>query len=82
MWRKEVVSDKAINQRITQHLATRGMRSPCRIAVQAARGVVTLTGDIEYEHQRNASLQVARHTDGVTRVIDQLHVKPKTSQWK
>ena len=82
MWRKEVIPDKAINQRITQHLATRGMRSPCRIAVQTARGVVTLTGDIEYEHQRNASLQVARHTDGVTRVIDQLHVKPKTSQWK
>ena len=82
MWRKEVIPDNAINQRITQHLATHGMRSPCRIAVQTARGVVTLKGDIEYEHQRNAALQVARHTDGVSRVVDQLHVKPKTPPWK
>ena len=82
MWHKEIIPDQAIDRRITQHLATRGMRSPCRIAVQTARGVVTLSGDIEYEHQRIAALQVARHTDGVSRVVDQLHVKVKTSQWK
>jgi osmotically-inducible protein OsmY len=79
MWHKEVTSDKAISQKISQQLATRGMRSPCHIAVQIARGSVTLTGDIEYEHQRNAAVQAARRVDGVQRVVDQLHVKARTS---
>ncbi len=56
------------------------MRSPCRIAVQTAKGVVTLSGDIEYEHQRNAAVQAARHLDGVSSVVDRLHVKAKTLQ--
>jgi osmotically-inducible protein OsmY len=82
MWHKEIIPDKAINLKITQQLSARGMRAPCRIAVQTTKGVVTLSGDIEYEHQRNAALQAARHLDGVNSVVDQLHVKPKTSQWK
>ncbi len=82
MWHRETFPDKSINQKISQQLAGRGMRSPCRIAVQTAKGVVTLTGSIEYEHQRNAAVLVARHMDGVNRVVDQLQVRPKTSQWK
>jgi hypothetical protein len=77
MWHKEVISDKAINQKVTQQLSARGMRSPCRIAVQTVRGVVTLSGDIEYEHQRNTAVQTARHLDGVSSVVDRLHVKPR-----
>ncbi len=82
MWHKEIIPDKSINQKINQQLVGHGMRSPCHIAVQTAKGVVTLTGSIEYEHQRNAALLVARHMDGVNRVVDQLHVRPKTPQWK
>ena len=82
MWHKEVISDKTLNQKVTQGLAARGMRAPCSIAVQTAKGVVTLSGNIEYEHQRNTAVQAARHLDGVSRVVDQLHVKPKTSPWK
>jgi osmotically-inducible protein OsmY len=82
MWHKEVFPDKSINQRICQQLSSRGMRSPCHIAVQTAKGVVTLTGSIEYEHQRNAAVLVARHMDGVKHVVDQLQVKAKTTQWK
>ena len=82
MWHKEIIPDKTINQKVTQQLAARGMRAPCSIAVQTAKGVVTLSGNIEYEHQRNAAMQAARHLDGVSRVVDQLHVKAKTSPWK
>ena len=82
MWHKEIISDKTINQKVTQELSARGMRAPCSIAVQTAKGVVTLSGNIEYEHQRNAAVQAARHLDGVSRVVDQLHVKPKTSPRK
>jgi hypothetical protein len=79
MWHKEIISDKAIDQKVTQQLSARGMRAPCKIAVRTAKGVVTLSGDIEYEHQRNAAVQAARHLDGVRSVVDQLHVKAKTS---
>jgi hypothetical protein len=80
MWHKEIIPDKAINLKVTQQLAARGMRSPCRIVVQTARGVVTLSGDIEYEHQRNTAVQTARHLDGVSSVVDRLHIKVKTLQ--
>ena len=82
MWHKEIISDKTINHKVTQELSARGMRAPCSIAVQTNKGVVTLSGNIEYEHQRNAAMQAVRHLDGVSRVVDQLHVKPKTSPWK
>ena len=82
MWRKEPIADRTINEQVSHQLISRGMRSPCNITVQAAKGVVTLSGKIEYEHQRSAALQLARRVDGVGRVIDQLHVAPKTSQWK
>ena len=79
MWHKELIPDKTINLKVAQQLSARGMRSPCKIAVQTAKGVVTLTGDIEYEHQRNTAVQTARRLDGVNSVVDRLHVKAKTS---
>jgi hypothetical protein len=82
MWHKEIIPDKTINHKATQELSARGMRAPCSIGVQTTKGVVTLSGNIEYEHQRNAAMQAVRHLDGVNRVVDQLHVKPKTSPWK
>jgi hypothetical protein len=82
MWHKEIIPDKAINLKVIQQLSARGMRSPCKITVQTAKGVVTLSGDIVYEHQRNAAVQTARHLDGVSSVVDRLHVKPKTSPQK
>jgi hypothetical protein len=82
MWHKEIVSDASINQKVTQGLSARGMRAPCSIVAHTTKGVVTLSGNIAFEHQRNAAIQAARHLDGVTRVIDQLHVKVKASPWK
>jgi hypothetical protein len=82
MWHKEIVTDRSIDQKVTQELSSRGMRAPCSITVHTTKGVVTLSGNIAFEHQRNAALQAARHLDGVTRVVDQLHVKAKMSPWK
>jgi hypothetical protein len=82
MWRKEVIPDRTIDQRVTQELSARGMRAPCSIVVHTTKGVVTLSGNVAFEHQRSAAVQATRHLDGVTRVIDQMHVKTKTSPWK
>ena len=74
------VPDEAIIQKVTRQLSNRGMQSPCHIAVTARRGDVTLSGTIQYEHQRIAALHAARGIDGVRRVMDHLQVQPKAVQ--
>ena len=56
------VPDATIIQKVTKQLSNRGMQSPCHIAVAVRKGDVTLTGSIQYEHQRIAALHATpRH---------------------
>jgi osmotically-inducible protein OsmY len=71
-----VGQDRTIVQQVIQRLATRGLRSPCKIDVQARNGEVTLTGAIQYPHQRAAAKQAASTAAGVRSVIDRLSIKP------
>ena len=68
--------DHTIAQAVSQRLATRGIRSPCRIDVQSRNGEVTLTGNIQYPHQRAAAMQAASTASGVRHVVDRLTLKP------
>lgn len=68
--------DRTIMQQVTQRLATRGLRSPCRIDVQSRNGEVTLTGSIQYPQQRAAAMQAAATASGVRHVVDRLTMKP------
>jgi osmotically-inducible protein OsmY len=68
--------DRNIAQQVTQRLSMRGVRSPCRIDVESKNGQVTLTGSIQYAHQRSAAVQAASTTSGVRHVVDRLTVKP------
>ena len=45
------------------------------IGVETEGTVVTLTGTVETEAQRDRALQLARETDGVTRVVDKLQLR-------
>ena len=67
--------DNTIAQAVTQRLATRGIRSPCRIDVQSRNGEVTLSGNIQYPHQRAAAMQAASTATGVRHVVDRLTIK-------
>ena len=74
--------DHAITQKVSQILANRGMRPPCRIGVVTSKGSVTLSGMIQYEHQRRSAVQVAWGVDGVQRVLERLQVIPTARHWK
>ncbi len=74
---KETSTDRILTQKVTQQLINHGLRSPCQIAVLSRRGNVTLSGTIEYEHQRHNAVRTARGVSGVRRVIDQLHTKQR-----
>lgn len=72
--------DRTIALAVTQRLATRGIRAPCRIDVQSRNGEVTLSGSIQYPHQRAAAMQAASTTSGVRHVVDRLTLKPATKR--
>ena len=46
-----------------------------RIDVDTDGTVVTLTGTVKSQSQKTRALQLARETDGVTSVVDRLHVE-------
>jgi hyperosmotically inducible periplasmic protein len=48
------------------------------IDVTTKNGVVTLAGEVNSQGARQQALDLARDTDGVTRVVDQLKIKPVT----
>ncbi|HVX62374.1 MAG TPA: BON domain-containing protein [Pirellulales bacterium] len=73
---KDRPPDATISRNAIRQLANRGLRAPCRINVQTRNGQVTLTGHVQYPHQRDAAVQALRAIEGVDRVTDQLKVKP------
>jgi osmotically-inducible protein OsmY len=77
---KKVVPDHAINQKVNHHLASRGMRPPCKVTALSSKGTVTLSGTIQYEHQRSLCVQAAGNVEGVRRVVDHLKVLVKAVQ--
>ena len=73
-------TDVAITQQVNNKLAGRGIRSPCHVSVQTQDGNVTLSGTVQYAHQKTAAVQVAAGVTGVRRVADQITVKPSDQQ--
>ncbi len=80
MLKKNIITDRTIDQKVGQQLANRGMRPPCKVAASSHGGTVTLTGKIQFEHQRNLCMQMARRVEGVQRVVDQLQVIVKVAK--
>jgi osmotically-inducible protein OsmY len=76
------VPDQAITQKVNQQLCNQGVRSPCQVTVVTTKGNVTLSGTIQYEHQRRMVLHTTRGVAGVQRVLDQMRVIPKMQHWK
>jgi osmotically-inducible protein OsmY len=72
--------DRTIIQQVLQRLATKGLRSPCKIEVQSKNGEVTLTGSLQYPYQRASAMQAASTASGVRHVVDRLTVKPNTKR--
>ncbi|HVA49740.1 MAG TPA: BON domain-containing protein [Pirellulales bacterium] len=69
------VSDVTISRNVTRQLAGRGLRSPCHIQVQTRNGEVTLSGTVQFVHQRDAAVQAIRTVEGVKRIVEKLKVK-------
>jgi len=69
--------DQIITQHVNNKLAKGGICTPCRVSVQTKNGDVTLSGTVQYIHQKGAAMKAASGIAGVRRVVDQMSVKPR-----
>jgi osmotically-inducible protein OsmY len=68
------VDDAAITTAVKAKLAADGDINPFNIDVDTNEGVVTLQGRVEKEEARSKAEQLARGTDGVSRVVNLIKV--------
>src|SRR5688572_18475489 len=69
-------SDAGITTAVKSKLAADDMVKAYQVDVDTSNKVVTLSGDVETAAQRDHAVMIARQTDGVADVIDQLRVNP------
>lgn len=67
---------RALEQRVILFLQQRHLVFGCRLWVEAAEGVVTLSGRVPTFHQRQLIYAFTRRVAGVLQVIDLLEVDP------
>ena len=70
----EVVGESAITAKIKSKMALDDYVKARTINVETAGTVVTLRGTVRSDEERQRAVRLARETDGVTKVVDQLKV--------
>lgn len=69
-------TDAGITTAVKSKLAVDDTVKAYKVDVDTANKVVTLSGEVETEAQRAHAVMIARNTDGVADVVDQLRVNP------
>jgi osmotically-inducible protein OsmY len=69
--------DQTITNQVQLKLANRGIRFPCTVLVQTKKGEVTLSGTVQFPHQKPAAVRAATGVPGVRRVTDSMSVGVK-----
>jgi hypothetical protein len=69
-------TDAGITTAVKSKLAADDTVKAYQVDVDTSNKVVTLRGDVETAAQKEHAVTIARNTDGVTDVIDQLRVNP------
>ena len=68
-------NDKALLKDVTKRLMRTGTQTKVTAAVSS--GAVTLTGALQYEHQRRTMIRAVNQVSGIRNVVDQMTVQPK-----
>lgn len=77
MFGKNDVPDRSLLKTVNRRLDRTGTGSQSKVTAAVQRGIVTLTGILQYENQRNSILKAVQSVAGVRQVIDQLQSPPK-----
>ena len=74
----QAIDDSAITAKVKSKLATDSQTSAIKISVDTRGGVVTLSGTVPTDTEKSKAEQLARSTDGVKRVENDITVKPES----
>ncbi len=72
----QTVDDTAITTSVKSKLAANTDTSAIKIHVDTVNGVVTLSGTVPTATEKSRAEEIARKTDGVTRVVNNIAVDP------
>ena len=72
---EETVAEAAISSKIKAKMALDDSVRAARISVRTQGSTVTLSGRTTSSAERERAVQLARETDGVSRVVDHIEVK-------
>ncbi|HEY5616847.1 MAG TPA: BON domain-containing protein [Vicinamibacterales bacterium] len=72
---QRAASDAGLTAKIKSKMTLDDRIDAAAIDVDTSNGVVTLSGSVDAPQQRERAVQLARETDGVTSVIDQLTIQ-------
>lgn len=72
----QAVDDTAITTKVKSKLATDSETSAMKISVDTKNGVVTLSGTVDADTEKKKAEQLARNTDGVKQVANNIKVEP------
>ena len=73
---RKQIPDKTLQKSVIQQFTCKEV-SASRIKVNVSGGVVTITGSIDFDHQRRAIVNAASNVNGIKNVVDQLRVERK-----
>ena len=71
----ETVSDAALTAKIKSKMALDDHVKARAINVDTSNGVTTLSGVVASKDERKRAVQLARDTEGITRVVDKLEIR-------
>ena len=69
------IPDKTLLKQVVQKLARSGTGSQSRVTAAVRSGDLTLTGTLQYEHERRCVIRSTSGISGIRRVIDQMRVE-------
>lgn len=72
---QRALGDSQLTAKIKSKMALDDSVRAAAIDVDTRNGVVTLSGEVASESERQRALELARETDGVTSVVDRLRIR-------
>lgn len=72
----QTLDDVGISAKVKGNLATDSETSAIKIGVDTSNGIVTLSGVVPTEREKGKAEQVARSTEGVKQVVNNITINP------
>jgi hyperosmotically inducible protein len=77
---RRAITESGLTAKIKAKMALDDRVKARDLNVDTSGGVVTVSGTVHSDAERQRALQLARETDGITKVVDRIQVRPGSSR--